>query len=79
MPEVTISGMTLRVRRKHWIAFLVFFALQFLGLVVTVFRLNVERDFRTWALMVVCSALVAFPISWIIVSVFERMSANPRA
>ena len=71
--------MTFQIDRRHWGVALFLFALNMVGLTLTVRRSFVAVDSRTIMLMVACSALVSFLTAFILIGLLDALSRRSKS
>lgn len=71
--------MNFSIDRRHWAFALLLFALNIVGLVITVSRSSVLFDSKTVLLMIACSAMMSFLTAFVVVALFDAMSRRSRS
>jgi hypothetical protein len=71
--------MSFRIDRRHWAIAVLLFALNMVGLTLTVRRSLVAVDSRTILLMTACSALVSFLTAFILIGLLDAISRRSKS
>lgn len=78
LSTTTIGGVSFRLGRRHWFAFLPLFALNVSGLLFTIHRSGSLIDTRVAFLMIACSAIISLLTAVLLISLFENFFAASR-
>jgi hypothetical protein len=71
--------MSFRIDRRHWAIAVLLFALNMVGLTLTVRRSLVGVDSRTILLMIACSALISFLTAFILIGLLDAISRRSKS
>jgi lysylphosphatidylglycerol synthetase-like protein (DUF2156 family) len=64
--------MRLSFNRRYFTVFAVFFAIQLLGLALTLLGRGLQLEARTVLLMIACSAVVAVPVTFLFMWYWQK-------
>lgn len=71
--KTKIGGASFRLGRRHWFAFLPLFAMNMIGLLLTVRRSGAVIDARVALLMIACSFVISLLTAVLLILLFENV------